>query len=138
EAVYCDVEAGGLAVQCAVKQGTEVEGEGATFDEGRAVGGILDGIGEDEGLLFIIRDEPRAEGAVESDAGQGGHGRAEEADAVGGIADGAALVSGGLAIGSNGHRQPCGFPGLGIDRSFAGAKVGQACICGSCSLASTL
>src|SRR5699024_592065 len=137
-AVYCDVEAGGLAVQGAVEQGAEVEGEGATFDEGGAVGGVLDGIGEDEGFLFLVGDEPRAEGAVESDAGQGGHGRAEEPDGVGGIADGAALVSGGPAIGSDGYRQPCGFRGLGIDCVFTAVNVGRAGIFGSVSVAVTI
>ena len=70
----------------AVEGGAEVETEGAGLDEGGPVGGVLDGVGEDEGLLLLVGQVGGAEGLGQGDGQEGGGGCAHEADGVPGAA----------------------------------------------------
>ena len=65
----------------------------AALDEPGPVGGVLDAVGEDQGLLLLRVEVRRAEQRRQAHRQQGGDGRAEEADAVGLVAGRAAVAA---------------------------------------------
>ena len=69
--------------------GTQVEAVGARPEEGGPVGGVLHRVGEGQQLLVLV--EGRGEEMAERDRGQAGGGRADDAERILGVADGALL-----------------------------------------------
>ena len=78
----------------------QTHGVRALVDESGPVGGVLDGIGEDEGAFVGLVEGVVAEEGGESDGQEGCDGGAEEADRVPGAAGGADVVGSVLGDGS--------------------------------------